>query len=271
MADPRQWPGFCVKEPEHWKRNGGGRDSVRGAERDVTYPQSLVNRAKKPVEKANEALMTAAGDPLTQRQANLRRALARGEMSSLDPTQHIVAQSIRMMPGGRKEFLAMIQRASRNNDPDALAWWNVFMDLLPVDQQRVDLDLICEAAGVTPDRLMAVVVSTSMRAGADVAELVAAVSYPRLVRQTTKSAMRIGGEFATIAQKDREFMLQHNKFIAAPKSGSVFVSASANASAAAAAQSQPSVPTFRESLEGAMGAHKAVQGEIIDAATFEED
>lgn len=271
VADTRQWPGFRVREPEHWNRGTGRGTGITAAAADLTFPQAVIHRSKKQDRQAGEALIkNAAGDSLTGRQASLRRALASGKLSTLDPTQHIVAETIRFLPGGRNEFLALVQRAYRNHDADAKAWWETFMDLLPADQKHVDLDLICEASGVAPDRLMAIVVSTAMRAGADAAELVAATSYPRLIRQTNRSAMRIGGQYASIAQKDREFMLQHHKFIAAPKGGSVFVTANANANAAAAAQSQPSVPTFSESLDGAMNAHKAIQGELVNAGDIED-
>jgi hypothetical protein len=178
---------------------------------------------------------------------------------------------MRLVPGGRETCLAYIQRASRNHDPDAAAFWNVFMDLLPIDQDRVDLDDVCEAAGVAPDRIMAVVVSTAMRAGADLADVIAAATYPTTVYQTIKSAHRIGGQFATIAQKDRELVLQHHKFIPTPGRGAIVVNANSNAQAAAAAQSQPSVPSFSDSLTSAISAHRAIQGELAEAQIVEDE
>lgn len=215
--------------------------------------------------------MNGHGDELSSQQAGRRRSLANGEFSNLGPTDHLLAQTIRFVPGGRETFIALVQRGARNGDKEALAWWGVYQDLMPVDQKHVELDLVCEASGVSPDRLMAVVVSTAMRAGADAAELVAATTYPSVVRQTVKSALRIGGDHADIAQKDRELLLQHHKFIASPKAGgSVFVNAQANANAAAKASTEPSVPSFAQTLNQAMGAHKDVQGEIIDATPSED-
>lgn len=269
MADRREWPGFRVRES--WRPRAS---SVRAAETDVTYPSAAVNKAKHDQkERANEAARaSAAGEPLTLQQARMRTALARGETSSLSPHEHVLANVIRFVPGGRNTVIGLVQRAMRNNDPDATAWWNVYCDLLPTDQRHVDLDVVCEAAGIAPDRLMAVVVSTAMRAGADAAELVAATTLPTLIHQTAKSAKRIGGEYASIAQKDREFLLQHHKFIPTPKSGGIFVNANANAqaqAAAASAQSQPSVPTFSESLTGAVDAQRAIQGELVSADSEE--
>ena len=264
MADTREWPGFRTTDPVEAL-------GPRAAERDVTYPTRAVSRDKYGPRRARTALLNAHGDDLTSAQAGRRRALANGDFSSLGPTDHILAETIRFVPGGRQTFIGLVQRAARNGDKEALAWWNLYQDLMPVDQKHVELDLVCEASGVTPDRLMAVVVSTAMRAGADAAELVAATTYPSVVRQTVKSALRIGGDHADIAQKDRELLLQHHKFIASPKAGgSVFVNAQANANAAAKANAEPSVPAFADTLNRAMGAHKDVQGEIIDAALSED-
>lgn len=210
-------------------------------------------------------LEQATAKQLTQPQAANRRALARGLLTPT--TMQPLAQVIRFVPGGRDAFLGYIQRAARNGDPDATKFWDVFVDLRPLTQQRIDLDAVAEASGVPPDTLVAVAVSTAMRLGADAADLFAAATQPMVVRQTVKSAMRIGGQHAKIAQKDREFVLQHHKWI--PTRGTVNVSATANASsqAAAAAAAHPSVPTFAESLNSSVHAKQAVQQErarVID-------
>jgi len=199
---------------------------------------------------------------LTAAQAALRSRLANGD--GVTSTTHQIAQIIRFSGGGRNEFLGFVRRAALNHDADAVEWWKVFSDLLPVHQARVNLDDVCEASGITPDKLMAIVVSTAMRAGVDAAEYYAATTHPQVVRQTVKSSLRIAGKHAAIAQKDREFVLQHHKFIPPPGRGGIFVNANANAAAAASAQSQPSVPSFADSLGGAMEAHKTIQGELID-------
>jgi hypothetical protein len=174
----------------------------------------------------------------------------------------VLAAALRFIPKGREVFVGMIMTAASNNDPDALAWWRVYQDLLPAQQAKVDLDDVCLASGVTTDRVMAIVVSTSMRLGSDVSELASNTVLPRLVARTAKSAMRIGGKYAAIAQKDREFIFKHHKFIPVPKGTSVHVTAQAAANAGAL--SQPSVPTFAESLMSAVDAHQVVQGEMIE-------
>lgn len=263
--DPRQWPGFRYDPPKAiWERGSGPGDGIRAAETDPTYPKAVISAQKTSTFLAKKAL-----EAVTPVEAKNRAALANGECNDLPQHKHVLAQTLRFVPGGRTTALAYIQRAARNRDPDAQAWWKIFADLLPSHQKHVDFDDVCEASGVTPDRLMAVVVSTAMRAGADAADMVAATMQPSIVRQTVRSALRIGGQFAAIGQKDRELMLQHYKFVPSPRGVNVSVNANANAQAAAAAASQPSVPTFSDSLEGAMDAHREVQGELIDAE-FEE-
>ena len=202
-----------------------------------------------------------ASRDMSQSEIQHRNTLADGEATST-PNLHLLANALRFVRQGRATFTGFLQRAMRNGDADARAWWGVYSDLLPAQQARVDFDDVCEAAGVAPDRIMAVVVSAAMRLGTDVGDLVAATMHPALVERTTKSAMRIGGTYASIAQKDREMLFQHQRFIPVPKGTSVHVHASAQAAAAAA--NQPSVPTFMESLDGASSAHADVQRQLAN-------
>jgi hypothetical protein len=80
------------------------------------------------------------------------------------------------------------------------------------------------------------------------------------VSKTIESAMRFDGPNAKIAQRDREMIFQHQKFIPVPHDPGISISTSV--SAAAAVASQPSVPSFEESLRGAMAAHADVQRAI---------
>jgi hypothetical protein len=189
----------------------------------------------------------------------------RGE--SAEGSTYNLAMLLRFVPKGRQTAVEMIQRATRNGDRAALRWWTVWCDLREIDRKKVDLDTICELSGVAPDEFMAIVTSTAMRLGTDAADMVAAVMHPRIVAQTARSAMRIGGEHAEIAQKDRQWMLENRKFIA-PNRGSM-VTVNANANAAAAAASQPSVPTFLASVGGAALAQRSVQKAVTDAIDAE--
>ena len=155
-------------------------------------------------------------------------------------------------------------------DVTAGAWWKIYADLLPAHQSRVDLDDVCEAAGVAPDQIMAVVVSTAIRMGQDVGDLVAAAAHPSIVRASVKSARRLGGKYAGVALKDREMLYQHHKFVPVPRGTTVQVNAHASAHAAAVAANQPTVPTFADSLRGADEAQREVQTKLlVDAVDAE--
>lgn len=227
---------------------------------------SVRNRQKKPKDSAKTRLKdyaerVAEGERVASGVAPLaRRNVLLSGANRSSPNLHILASALRYVPKGREIFIGSILRAARNGDTDAHAWMKTFESLLPSEQKVVDFDDICEACGVAPDRIMAIAVSTQMKVGNDIAEFTAAVFHPKVVHQTAKSAMRIGGDFAQIAQKDREMMLQHGKFIAGPKGINVNMHATAVAqAAAAAAQSEPSVPTFSESVLGAQRTQIAIQ------------
>lgn len=210
-------------------------------------------------------LQLHAPETMTTAEKGRRAALARGETST--GMYYGLSEAMRFVPGGRNTLIELVHRAARNGDSAARRWWMVWSDLRLIDQRRVELDAVCETAGVPPDEIMAVAISTAMRFGTDIADLTAAIMHPRIVQQTARSAMRIGGEFADVAQKDRQWMLEHGKFISGPKPTQVTVNASAQAAAAAA--SQPSVPTFLESVGGAQHAHRSVQRQLTSVVEGE--
>lgn len=259
VAGEFEWPGFRTTKVRRWGADLVSTATPRHAVGDANYPQKVANAAKNGRARDSKELEQAIDRQLTAPQIANRKALARGLVTPTD--MQPLAQVIRFLPGGRNTFLGYIQRAARNGDPDAMKFWSVYIDLRPITQKRIDLDAVCEGAGVAPDAIVAVAVSTAMRLGADTADLVAAAAQPMVVRQTVKSAMRIGGDHAKIAQKDREFVLQHHRWI--PTRGTVNISATANASsqAAAAAAAHPSVPSFAESLNNSVRAREAVQRE----------
>lgn len=277
------WPGLRPDVAERWRSYA--REQRRGVvSREVvdaeTLPASARNRpvSKRAVSERVQQIaeQLAAGKPIAATPSNMvlgrRSVLAKGQQRSR-PNHHLLAQALRYVPNGRDTFVGSILRAARNGDTDAQAWMTVYEHLLEAERQDVDFDDICEACGVTPDRLMAIVVSTVMRAGSDIADFVSAVYHPEIVRQTARSAMRIGGQFANVAQKDREMFLQHMKFIEGPRGVSVNVNATAEAKALSAAQTAPSVPTFAQSVLGAQRSHSAVQRAVVEAlppATEEE-
>jgi len=194
----------------------------------------------------------------------LRNALADGE--SIPSKYQTTANIYRLVPDGRNRYVGAILYAARNGHPVARRWWLVYSELTEAQQARVDLDAVAVSAGTTPEEMMMLNIATEMKLGHDVAEWTASVYHQKIVSQTAKSALRISGEYVNTAQKDREWMLQHNKFIPDQRGPRVVVNASAQA--AAAAQTQPSVPTFAESVSGASAAQadaqRLIEAEIVE-------
>lgn len=162
---------------------------------------------------------------------------------------HAFDFATRYLDGGRSRLIECIQLAVLERLPEATAWWMVYADLLPSERQSVSLDDICAATGVRPSRLMAEVVSTMMEHGRDVANLIAAMTHPKVFEAAALSAQRIDGPHADIALKDRHALLQTSGHMPVQKGGTVInVHASANAKAASAAASEPSVPSFTSTM-----------------------
>lgn len=174
------------------------------------------------------------------------------------------ADIARGLPGGRAELLKYISHGALEQLPCCLAWWDIYMALLPSHRLRVSYGDVGYVAGVRPSQLMAEVIACAMEAGNSGADLTAAVMHPRVVHQLTKSAMRIAGEFADVAQRDRHAFLQGRGFLPTPKNATVHVHAQATANAAAAAQAtaDPSVPSFGSTMEALRPTRIGVQQQL---------
>lgn len=161
--------------------------------------------------------------------------------------------AVRKLPGGRMQFMEFAQFAALNLCPAAQKFWMVLADLSINQRATVSYDDVCAAAGVRPSQLLMEIMGCAMEFGHDVGNLVAAAAHVSIVHQTTKSAMRIGGDYAKVAQRDREMLFEHHGFIpVAARAASVTVNAnaSANAQAAAAVSADPSVPSFSGTMRG---------------------
>lgn len=171
--------------------------------------------------------------------------------------------------GGRAAYLEYIAWAVADGNTVARAWFGVFQMLPPHLQQIVAIEDVCVAAGVPISELTGIVVASSMRHGADAADIMASTMLPSVVHQLAKSAKRIGGAHAGVAQRDRTLFLQSTKFAPSPKGATTNVNVSANALAkSAAASSAPSVPSFMADMGSLLGPKEAIQGEL---AGHEED
>lgn len=260
------WPGVARVS----KRVTDG-TSARSAlnRKDPTYPAAVAAIVKSPERAAQQAALEAGEKRRTGVPASHREKLVDGR--TFGTRDHALNLAMRYVEGGRQTFLEMIQRLAYNGDSDAQAIMQIYDDLSTVQRERIDLDTLVFAAGVLPNRIMGKIVDETMQVGRDVAEMVASTTLPALMARTNESAMRIDGDHAEIALKDRHALLGHQKMIPVPKGASVHVHA--HAQAAAAAQAQPSVPTFAESIDAANRATRAVQAldpaEVIDGCTTE--
>ncbi len=190
-----------------------------------------------------------------------------GKLPSL-PGVSALSIATRYIDGGRDRFIEYVQMAVLDGIAEATAFWVVFADLLPGERVRVSLDDVCAAAGVSPSALMGKIVSVAMQAGTDVGNLVAASMQPAIVHQAGRSAKRIGGAFAGVAQRDREMLFQHSNFIPLPRGQQIHVHASSNATAVAASNAvaaDPSVPSFADTMAALRAPRNAVQSKLIEA------
>ena len=166
------------------------------------------------------------------------------------PGIQALTRAIRFIPGGRPVFIEHIQLAMQNGSEPATRFWELFCELEESDRKKASLDDVCYACGVQPEDLMAATVSSAMQFGRDVGNMVAAAFTPKVVKKLGESALRIDGDYAKVAQKDRQAFLQGQGILPAPRSASVTVNAnaSANSQAAAAAAAEPSVPNFADDM-----------------------
>lgn len=178
-----------------------------------------------------------------------------------------LSHATRFLDGGRETFIEFVQLAVLNNDPVACKWWTVYAELPPYPRSIVSFDDVCAASGVKPFDLIPVIVSTAMRLGMDVGNLVAAVMHPKVIAAHVKSASETDGLNPEISFKDRLAFLQARNMAPLPRNTSINVhaNASANAKAAAASASEPSVPSFSNEMNTLTAPRQIVQGELVEA------
>lgn len=177
----------------------------------------------------------------------------------------MLAGAFRHVKDARERFLDAVQLAASDCVKDAEIVLGIYQGLTETEQATVPIDDLVAAAGVSPSEMLAIVVKAATEHSLQLGDWTAAAMHHRIVEQTAKSALRIGGAFADIAQKDRLVMLQRQKFAPVPRGTTVTVHANASATAKAAAASQPSVPSFLEDVGSLQGPKDAVQRALIGA------
>lgn len=181
------------------------------------------------------------------------------------PGKGAVEQACRALHGKRDAVLEFIVFGLNNQESVFQKFWSVWGVLTKSDRLIVSLDDVCAAAGLMPSEFMSSLVKVAMQHNADISELTAASFEPRIIRQMAKSALRIGGEYVEVAQRDRMAMMQQKRHIPIPRNAAVQVNvkATANAAAAAAATNEPSVPDFLDDMESLQASKDTIQRALI--------
>jgi hypothetical protein len=165
------------------------------------------------------------------------------------PGHSSLSLALRYLDGGRAAFFNWIQLAAMAEIEAAKKVWFVYEDLPKSLQSKASPEDLCAAAGVNPRDLLTAIAGLAFDLNVDMANLMAAVAHPHVVRQTIKSASRIGGNYAAIAYADRKNLLQHASFVPMPKGASINITNRLDAQATLS--SSASVPKFLDDLEGA--------------------
>lgn len=173
----------------------------------------------------------------------------------------MLAQTARLMDGGQPRFLDFARLAADDGCPHARRFV-AMVDRYGEEQRKLPpLDDICQMAKVSPVALLQDVVAAAFRVQSAVADLVASAAHPMIVETAVKSAKIIQSE---IGFRDRQLLLQHQRFAPVAKSAVINVNAQANANAAAGAAAGSGVPSFLDDAEGATTPRKVVQQRLIE-------
>jgi hypothetical protein len=253
MAGAAAGTGDNPSAPRRSRRHSNTVAGRRAGRRRVARGQSRVG-AHKRGEQAPADIGASVDDRLKVklREKARRRTYQKKDAIGLDdiprlPGVQALSLAIAYLDGGRDRFVEYVAAAARERHDPARRWLAAYLDLTDYERQIVSFDDLCVVAGIQPSKLMAVVVDTVMTLGYHAGNVVAAHLHPAVVQATYRSAIRLDGEHAQIAQEDRKLALQHAGFVPIPKGATIHVSA--NAQAAAATLRDGSVPTFRDDLD----------------------
>lgn len=117
-----------------------------------------------------------------------------------------------------------------SESPDARAILDVYLSLPRSLAVRLPVEAYCYATGVSPLRILEVLVATIIRLGAQASSLIAAVNHPRVVQKTVEVALTDEGH------SDRETLHKATGFLPTPKGSHTVVQITQNAQASASAQ-----------------------------------
>lgn len=172
--------------------------------------------------------------------------------------QNSLTMALRHMQGGRSQFIAFIALAAAESE-DARKFIVCLSELRVREQEMINVDLVCQAAGCSAVKLLQAVVGVAFTANVETANLIAAAAFPQTIQASVETA-RVQGD---IGVKDRELLMKHHGFLPQPKGTTINVSAVSSAQAASAARAEPSVPSFLGAADAARSARTDVQRHLI--------
>lgn len=132
-----------------------------------------------------------------------------------------VTHLLRRLEGGERRAIEYLRGSDTS---EARKFISVFDDLTLSRSARdlLPFEAFCLAAGLSPVRMVEVIVGAAITQGAQVGALIAAAAHPDIVQLSVDMAKLPTGE------KDREFQLKHAGFLPQPKGNTINVHATAN-------------------------------------------
>jgi hypothetical protein len=115
---------------------------------------------------------------------------------------------LRFARGGLATVLTWLRSST---DPDARTFVRKYDEIKPRDRRYVRWEEIAFAAGMDAFRLLEVAVSTLVRNGETVGQIISATSHPMIVRKSVEMALTDGGF------KDRHSLLSARGFLPMPR------------------------------------------------------
>jgi hypothetical protein len=179
------------------------------------------------------------------------------------PVTSTLSMAMRLIPGGRRQFLEYIQLAclaktpdGETGQPDALRWWAVWEGLAPSARTRVTLDEVCFAAGVTPKAIVQVVAGLAFDLNCDLGDFISAVDHPQVVAKTIEIAKTAQGT------AERRMLLDHAGFLPQPKGMNLTLSQRVANMNVTGPAPMPGLPNFADDIRALEGPVGAVQQQL---------
>lgn len=146
------------------------------------------------------------------------------------------------------------------------------------DKEKIILEDLCQAADISPDELLGLIIPALWKRNVDISKLIAAVHHPEIVEATIQAAK------SPFGMPDRKMLHDHMGFLPLPKGQTINIDASRKTLVAGGKvmieDGAPGLPTFeQDAIEGAQAVRgdagvnkvgqKAITGAVIDAEIVE--